>query len=219
MAVTLPWIGHPLEMEVPLQRILDRDWNLPAASAAYRIQLMKERPIRRIHEGFQTATAESPAKGASYLRDAVEQNSELLNVFGFILLRSQLQSKNNGGEDSARLATRLVDDVFRSDAVQLHKVARLIADLDDDAQPELLEVGLKAAEVANSLSNAQDVEIAATYAKCLFRCNRIAEAITIQTKAIELSAGLNEGRVDPVLLESLQRYKASSSKLDDSSHR
>jgi thiol-disulfide isomerase/thioredoxin len=184
----IAWIGHPMEMEKPLDQIVAGKWDLAAflkekadkdALAAASNDLAKQL-------GKFLKTKDKDFKGAIGAIDAaVAKTPKLEENFGFTKFRLLLDSKEY--DAGYAYAAKLVDGLYKDMAPQLNGIAWSIVDPENKSlEKRDLKLALKAAERANELTKGKEPNVLDTLAKVYFDSGNAAKAIEIQTQAIEL---------------------------------
>ncbi len=204
----IAWIGHPLNMDLPLKQIVAKSWDIEAAATAYRLQLNHNRLVKKLRKDFSAATKKSPAAGVNFLETALAQNEALFPELGLTLFRFRLDVPGDDANRALALGQKLIGGQYRDDADQLHRVAQAITQAKTTVAPGLLNLAVSASTRADELSGQKDAAIADTRAASLFAAGSIKEAVTVQERAVKLSAESEEGK-DSEFVERLAKYKAA----------
>jgi thiol-disulfide isomerase/thioredoxin len=162
----IAWIGHPLDLDKPLEKIVAGDWNLAAA-----------------------------AKEAVALIDkSVAADPKLEEVFAqkkFKLLR-----QSGDDEAIANFGGKLAATFFKENPQLLNFVAWQIVDPEKrvKAGPMSLKLALQAATRANELAKGERSPILDTLAKVYFDLGDPAKAAEYEEKAVKHSTGERHAR-------------------------
>lgn len=184
----IAWIGHPMRLEEPLDKIVAGTWDLAKyqkekaeddALAAASNELGKQ--LNKLVKGKE----KDLAGAIKAIEEAVAKTPRLEENFGFAKFRWLLETKEY--DAGYAYATRLVDGVFKDKAEQLNGIAWTIVDPDNKAlEKRDLKLALKAALRANELTKGKEPNILDTLAKVCFDSGDSAKAIEYQTQAVEL---------------------------------
>lgn len=160
----LAWIGHPSKLEAPLRAVLDDKWDLAAARAAYKRQLIARARGLDLLSEYRKAAQDKDWEQTVRLADRlVVLDAEQFaiwkaNAFGSILI--ELRDPDRA---LAYAQAMLADDspINKSEEM-LERLASLVADAVDAAgapgapakplNPEILDLGLHAADQAVELA-------------------------------------------------------------------
>ena len=178
------WIGHPMNMEEPLDKILAGKWDL----AAYQKEVAEEAALddatQELNKQIGTAMRAKDSQGALAAMDkAFAATPKLESRFGPFKLKLLLDGADAG---ASAYGTKLVDTVFKDDGRQLNEIAWMLVDPDSKFEKPDLKLALKAAQRANELMKGADAGVLDTLARVYFVSGDSAKAIEIQTKAVEL---------------------------------
>jgi len=204
----IAWIGHPMNMDLPLGQIAAGTWDNEAAATAYRLQLAHNRLVEKLIKDFIAVSKKSPAAGVQYLETALAQNESLFADVGFILFRFRLGVPGNDAHRALALAKKLTSGHFRDDSSWLQRVVQVIVQSKTPIAPDLLSLAVSASARADELAEEKDAAIADTRAASLFATGSIKEAIKVQERAVKLSSKSEEG-TDSDFVERLAKYKAA----------
>jgi thiol-disulfide isomerase/thioredoxin len=189
---TIAWIGHPMEMEKPLESIVAGKWDVAAeakkAAEAKALQEKAEKLYEVLGEAMQ---AQDYAKMLAACNAAFAEEPKLEGILGTIKFEALLRSGDNAG--ASAYGTKLVQGTFKDEAGSLNRIAWLIADPDDTSLASRdYKLAIAAATRANEVTEGKDPSILDTLAVALFGSGDAAKAIEIETKAVELAKGSDQ---------------------------
>ena len=181
----LAWIGHPMKMEEPLEKIIAGKWDL----AAYQKQMAEEAALdaasRELNGQIGAAMKADDSKAAIAAMDAAFAKTPKLEArFGPFKFKLLLDGADFDG--GYAYGAKLVDGVLKDDGQQLNGIAWTIVDPDSKYEKRDLKLALKAALRSNELTKSQDAGVLDTLARVYFLSGDAAKAVEFQTKALEL---------------------------------
>jgi tetratricopeptide (TPR) repeat protein len=193
------WIGHPAVIDEPLKQIVDGTWDSEKARVDFLAERELEKEKERITPQLQAAVQSGNFEKAVALLDEVSAkfpgNDQLLNT------RLQFLIRGGMAEEANKAAAALIEKANDS-APQLNQYAWMLAMGNPDATLDL-DLAQAAAERAVELSEEKDASILDTLARVLFKKGKIAEAIALQKKAVELAPQ------EPQIQAALEEYEAA----------
>lgn len=208
------WIGHPGNMEGPLEKIVDGNWDVIAE--AKKIVAEKEMrkklasifsQLQKLYTDFKDSDDSNPNELLKALDSAAEEIPE--RAVEFQIFRFQVLSESKGRVDDAiAVVNKLVESKLGDDALFLNNVAWVLVkpDRDTKADPKLLKLALKLAKKADQLTKNEDPSIVDTLAKAYFDNQELAKAVESQERVIELAEGTRLAN-DPSIKKRLRQYK------------
>jgi thiol-disulfide isomerase/thioredoxin len=195
------WIGHPAEMEVPLEEILSGKWNLKLAADTFKI--MKK--ITQAQRSGDTKTMLAALDEGITLQPAMEPQ------FGMVKFQV-LASRADSQDKALKYGQHLVKSVVKDDAGLLNNVAWLI--LSPEAkkpEAQFVKLALQAAQRADELAHGKDPIVADILARAYFLSGNAGKALETQERAIKLSEG-GELEKDPGMKDRLAEYQKAAKK-------
>ncbi|WP_397569010.1 redoxin domain-containing protein [Schlesneria sp. T3-172] len=206
------WIGHPGQMEEPLEKIVAGTWDLEAEAQKLAdmkaLQKKLTATIGRLQELFKEFSDDGDPKDLlAELDTASEEIPDRAEMFN--LIRFQVLALSTERSDEAvDVGNKIIETEQGEDPGLLSNMARVIVDPNRDhkASPKLLKFALKLAQKADKLVDGEDVMVADTLAKAYFDTGDVAEAVKAQERAIELAEG-TRAAADPSLKKRLRQYK------------
>lgn len=136
---------------------------------------------------------------------AQQQRQELERQIGDLFRQYFTGLESSQPSEQTRLIAEQI--IEKAPAGALNEMAWAILTEVDQAQRDYA-IALKAAEKANTLAGGKDASILDTYGLALFKNGKIAEAVAVQTKAVELAAG-NEAMLGE-FKSRLEQFKAAA---------
>lgn len=200
----IEWIGHPMELDVPLSQIVEDKWDREAYVKQRAQQKEVEQAVMAAYEKLQEGKTE---EALTMLDELVEKYKGTEISSGLQALRIDLLLQIDPDKAIAGLKDALAQV---DDPQALNGIAWSIVEFDNEGDAELSDDLLAAAsavaEKAAKLSP-DDAAIIDTLAHLVYMQGDIGRAIELQTKAIKLEPDM-EGLQD--FLETLQQEKEDS---------
>lgn len=189
----IAWIGHPGEMEEPLDKIVKGTWDLRGAVAVQSKQRASARILQALQGQLKAADkAKSPKKALAAVEAALTKDQSLEETLGLLKLTLLTET----GADSARVAAygnRLVDKVYPTDPRALTQLAgQLVSPKAPASSPEVKKLALKSAIKADQITKGGIHVVAHTLARCYYVSGDRANALSHQERAVRLSKGTQE---------------------------
>ena len=208
----IAWIGHPGEMEEPLDKIVEGKWDLVAeAKKIADIKALEKKmqaTFGRLQKLFKQFSDDGdPKELLSELDSATESIPDKADIFK--ILRFQVLSLwKDGADDAVKLGNEIADSEQGEDPQLLNNIAWFIVDPNREAKADakLLKLALKVAVKADKLAESEDPSVADTLAKAYFDNGDLANAVKTQERVIELAQGTRMA-ADPGLKKRLRQYK------------
>ncbi len=200
------WIGHPMSMDAPLEKIVAGSWDIDAAKAEF--------STRR--------EAEAARRAISMAMRAARQSGDYTEVLA--ALREQLAKRPS---DDLRMtlvqvlagpaklpaeAWPIAEEILANangNAMMLNALAWTIVDPSGGVAEPNLAIAHKAASRAVELTKENDGSILDTLARVEFRMGNTVRAIELQKSAIAKSA---DGRMKDEMVTVLAEYEAALKK-------
>ena len=208
----IAWIGHPGEMEEPLDKIVTGKWDLVAeAQKMAEVKALQKKmtaTIGRLQQLFKQFSDDGdPKELLTELDTAAKEIPDKSDIFELIRFQVLSLSKD-GAEEAVELGSKIVESEQGQDPRLLNNIAMVIVDpnRDNKADAKLLKFALKTALKADKLAESEDLMIADTLAKAYFDNGDFANAVKTQERVIELADGTRMA-ADPSLKKRLRQYK------------
>jgi thiol-disulfide isomerase/thioredoxin len=203
----IAWIGHPMEMDKPLDKIVSGDYDLSAAATERRESKAAEQKTNAV---FTTLAKHLRAKeykqALEVLDKAIADDPALERQVGPTKFEMMLKTGASGSSEYGR---KLVDGPLKDQAMPLNNLAWSIVDPDNGLETSRRDVklALQAAERANELTNGDNYAILDTLAKCCFDSGNPARALELQEKAVRRAP-----QEDPEMKARLEQYRKAAKK-------
>jgi thiol-disulfide isomerase/thioredoxin len=198
------WIGHPGEMEKPLEQIVKGTWDMRLAAAKFKEDREEKLEVRALQKGWEEVKQEKLDAKLAFLDKALKEHARLEKYVSMV--RFQLL-KEKEPKEAAAYGTHLIATVLKDNPVGLNQLAWLVVDPDHkNPAPELLKTALAAAERADELSKKKDPAIADTLAAAYAAAGDMQKAVEAQERAVKLAKG-TEQEQDKSLTEHLEKYR------------
>ncbi|MEM8874424.1 MAG: redoxin family protein [Planctomycetota bacterium] len=189
------WIGHPMAMDGPLEKIVAGNFDA-AAEAAKAEQL--DALNQEIGQALQAGDIDGALAHFAELEVLSPDMAPRIGVFKMALL-----AENNREAEANVIAAGLADS--SDDPQVLNEVAWTMVAPDSLFKNPDFDVALTAAEKANELTNHGDAGILDNVARVHYRMGHTDKAIEFQQKAIEVN---DEPALMAELKKSLDEYRA-----------
>jgi thiol-disulfide isomerase/thioredoxin len=208
----IAWIGHPAELEEPLEKIVEGKWDLEVEAKKMAEAKQMEKKIQAIFGRLQKLFVQfsddgDPKDLLGELDSAAESLPDKTEIFRRIRFQVLAMWKN-GADDALKLGNEILESDQGEDVVLLNEMAWVIVNPDRETKADfkLLKFALKAAVKADKITDGEDPRIADTLAKAYFDNGDLPKAVKTQERAIELADGTPLA-ADPSLKKRLRQYK------------
>lgn len=203
----IAWIGHPATMDDPLKKIVAGEWDIREARAqfAQSMQAQKEEEARfaeqaKLQRELRQAFADMPFDRAwAKLQDLAKNDPEAAR--SVVMQRYGQLMEEEEFADAYRLAGKAIDHELGKEPFFLNLIAWMIVDPDATPAKQDLDLALRAAKLANELSENKDPAILDTLAKVHWDRGERDRAIRLQERACSFAKGTQfeselEGRLE-----------------------
>jgi len=194
------WIGHPMQMDDPLAKIVSGDWDREAAIAEYR---NKEQMKKLALNVMLAMRAQKYDEAIAALDEAEKQMGESAMLTRY---RHYVLSEAGRTDEAAAVQEKLVEQAW-DDSNLLNDLAWRIATADGEKD---LEVAMRAARRAAELTDDSNASILDTLARVYYEQGDLDSAIQWQKKAVEHSGGNRS------ITATLKKYEQEQAKLTES---
>jgi thiol-disulfide isomerase/thioredoxin len=208
----IAWIGHPMEMEKPLEKVIAGTWDLKTAAEEIRKQKEGDGRLQKLAAKLQSAQQSGqPKKVIEAIDEIVAAKPELELRLGAMKLQPLM--KLDQQDKVLELAKKLEKSELGESAEGLNAIAWSILDPDLGVKPspEVLKLSLRTAKRADELSQGKNGAIADTLGKAYFDSGDAAKALETQERAIRLVKERGE-QADPGMKARLEQYKKAAEK-------
>ena len=184
----IAWIGHPLDLDRPLAKIVAGEWDLAAARTEHErrmsLVLARQRLGKRLAELSQAGKWKEAVR---VVETTVADHPNLELDLG--LHKYELLARGGDREACRRYGERLVTVVFKDEPGQLGALAWSIANPRAEIPHRDLVLARRSAERANELTKWTDASLVDTLAAVVFEQGDAAKAISLQERAVRLAEG------------------------------
>jgi thiol-disulfide isomerase/thioredoxin len=181
----IAWIGHPMELDQPLEKILEPSFDLSAAAAAYREERARIARQQSLFEKLGALVKPMDVDQKVALIDkAIAQDPTLEKDVAITKFLALVNGKKN--EKAVAYGQKLVSSLLKDDAEALNNIAWSQVDpATRPARPDL-KLALAAAERANEIEMGENGMIIDTLALVCFETGDKTRALRLQEKAVKL---------------------------------
>lgn len=204
----IAWIGHPMEMEKPLEKIIEGKWDLKAAREEQRKAAELRAKLMKVQTKLRSALNSGDSKKLlAVTEEIIGEVPEAEAFVGPTKLTALI--KLDQQEKALDYAQKLAKSEMGKEAQGLNALAWTIIDPDSGAKPgaKLIEFAVETARRADELTEKRDAAIADTLAKAYFDSGDVAKAIETQERAIRLAKGSPYERSLKEFESRLENYK------------
>lgn len=208
---TVQWIGHPMQMDGPLESVVAGSWNVADAKTSFLGEAQSKKVQRRLSAALRDANKSGDFSEFMAMLDDAIAKADADTALGmrmqkFQLLLGPINQPDKGYEVGRALAAEFTQ---RKEAMGLNQLAWYVLDASNLKQRDL-GFALSTAEAAVKASEGKDGAILDTLARAQFDSGKVSEAIATQKLAIEKT---QPGPMLDEMKETLKRYeKGGSSK-------
>jgi thiol-disulfide isomerase/thioredoxin len=194
---TIAWIGHPMQMDEPLAKIVAGAWNPKDKAAERLVAKVKEKKIMAAREKIFKPYREKDYKATlAILEEETAGDPELAEELA--TLKFAVLCYLGEVEATLALGTKLME-TYKDDAHRLNAIAWSVVSPNRESAPNqrLAKLALAASQRSNELTNNEDYNELDTLACALWRTGEYAAAITTEEKALQLLEASDKGRSHP----------------------
>jgi hypothetical protein len=212
----IAWIGHPMQMDKPLDQVLEGKWDLEAAAKKFKEDRDKQKKLQELSQKLNKAAKSGDVKEMLTVLDkAIEDDPKLEKISMVARFKLQLLAgQTDSGDKIEAYGKHLVDSVFAEDAESLNEIAWGIVGQPRKPDAKMAKVALKAAMRADELAKHKDASIADTLARACFVSGDIAKAVENQERAVKLAEGTPQAS-DGNLKKHLEEYRKAAEKKNE----
>jgi len=207
----IAWMGHPMEMDSPLERIVSGSWDLKAAADTHRKEVAEKGRFRDLVTKLNEVRRGGDAKKLlEVIEEIVALKPQLRVQVGLLKLPALI--KLDEQDKAYELAKELESSPVGTDPNGLNAIAWTIVDPNAGMKPngKLVKLALELALRADEKTQGKNAGIADTLARAYFDSSNVSKAIETQERAVKLAK--DAGKVDPGLNERLKQYKNAAGK-------
>jgi thiol-disulfide isomerase/thioredoxin len=207
----IAWIGHPMSMDEPLEKITSGSWDLKVAREEFRKANEEQAKLQKLQAKLASAIESSdPKKLVAAVEEIAGEMPALEAQFGSYKLTALI--KLNEQDKALEYAQKLNKSELSESPQGLNTLAWAIVDPDAGIKPsaKLIQFAVETARRADAKADAKDAGIADTLAKAYFDSGDTAKAIENQERAVRLAKGTPyEAQIDE-LKKRLENYKKAA---------
>jgi thiol-disulfide isomerase/thioredoxin len=201
----IAWIGHPMELEKPLAKIVAGEFDVAAAAAERKEQRMLESKFEEAMAAAIPAYRSEKYDVALKAIDEALKETPALSKTPVSSLKFELLIKTKAYDKAKDFGMELIEGPLKEQSNSLNTLAWTLIDPEGDETPkELLPVALAAAKKASSLTDDENPAVLDTYALALFKSGDKKKALEIQQKAVKLS---DPDELEPSMKARLEQYE------------
>lgn len=195
------WIGHPGEMDEPLEKIVGGTWNLAAYTQVHREKMEIAAKAAPIEERLFAAAGEQKWE------EAIAACEELIALdpdeYGqAAVFKFQMLLQRVGDTKKAyAYAREVVEGPLGKESWALNGIAWYIVDPEFELKDRDLELAMSLATRANEITEGKDAQVLDTLARVYFTQGDVDHAIELQKKAITLIDGEDTKEYEKALAE------------------
>ena len=204
---TIAWIGHPMGLDEPLEKLAAGTWDAAAAKAQFQKDQAQRRKMSELQAKLTTAQQSGdPHQMLTALDQAIAEDPAMEATLGI----GKYQVLARGIKDPVKArayGSHLIDSVLKDNAAALNQFAwMIVAPEAPKADAGAVKLALKAAQRADELAQGKHPVIADTLAKAYFDAGSPAKALQTQQRAVRLAKGTPVEN-DPGVRARLEQYR------------
>jgi len=209
----IAWIGHPMQMDEPLAKIVAGDWE-PKQMAATRLAAKaKEKKMTALQQKVYTPYRAKDWKATLSAIDEVSADEpELADQFDTI----KFAALCNGGDVDAGLALgeKLLEQ-NKDQGMALNNIFWYVIDpeLEKAPDPRVARLALKGLRLANELTEAKDMAVLDSLANALYSTGDAAGSVEAEEKALKILEAEAKDRTHPYFKQfgaSLEKFRKAA---------
>jgi thiol-disulfide isomerase/thioredoxin len=202
----IAWIGHPLAMEVPLERLVSGEWDIAKAAAERKQGKERDQKISQLVANLNRAR--SAADAAKFLPEIDQAIIEVPEAAQYFIRRKLGILLSTDEQQAVAFADEMGSRQFAKDPAMLNELAWTLIDPQERPKPDTkaTTTALKLAKASCELSEYNDPMALDTLALAYFRMGNAAKALEIQEKAI----GLAEDDLKEEFRSRLEEYRKAA---------
>jgi thiol-disulfide isomerase/thioredoxin len=195
------WIGHPSEMDEPLEEIVKGTWDLAGYAKTHEKKMEIAAKAMPIEERLFAAA------GAEKWEEALTACDELIALdpeeFGQVaVFKFQMLLQRVGDTEKAyAYAREVAKGPLGKEAWALNGIAWYIVDPAFELEPRDVDLAMELAKKANEITEGKDAQVLDTLARVYFTQGDASKAIELQNKAITLIGEEDKTEYEKALAE------------------
>jgi len=199
---TIEWIGHPMQMDEPLAKVVEGKWDRTIAKKEREDARKQQLAMMKAQREIRQALASGDLETAIKVVDEVMASQPKAVRLGLVKL--QLLGNRENKDEANRYAETLATKHFQDSPQLLNDLSWGIAA--DQIYPGTLDTALKAAKRAVELTMEKDGAVMDTLARVYFEQGKLDDAIAWSKKAVAAAE-------HPEIVEALKRYEAAKAEM------
>jgi thiol-disulfide isomerase/thioredoxin len=201
------WIGHPTQLDEPLEKVVTGSWDLQVAAAEHKKAMEERSKMMKLQTKLaQAMQADDPKKLLTVVDEVVAEIPRFeANIGG---LKFGALVKLGETDKAIEYGKHLTKDVFGSNAQAYNALAWAVVDPDTKlkADPKIQQFAVETAEQADKLADRKDPAIADTLAAAYSRAGNKEKALETQERAVKLAKG-TQMEQDKGMKSRLEEYR------------
>jgi tetratricopeptide (TPR) repeat protein len=195
------WIGHPSEMDEPLEKIVKGTWDLAAYTETHKKKMELAAKAAPVEDRLFASAGEEKWE------DAIAACDELIAMdpdeFGQVaVFKFQIMLQKIGDTEAAyAYAREVAKGPLGEEAWALNGIAWYIVDPEFELDSRDLDLAMRLASRANEITEGKDGEVLDTLARVYFSQGDVGKAIELQKKAIRLVEDEDKSEYEKALAE------------------
>ena len=200
------WLGHPMEMDEPLEQVVTGKWDREAFQAELEKERAKQKEMEKLQRKLiatirdvQGKLEDGDSDEAIELLDELIENDEMEFAKSRLeMFRTETLIMDVGGEQGLAALNEFVDK-YKDEPMALNQIAWGIYEkhVNDEVDKEILQAATEAAELGVK-SSPKNGAILDTLAHLLYETGDLDRAIEVQEMAVE-NAGEMIDDIEPFL--------------------
>ena len=202
------WIGHPMEMDKPLEKVAAGKYDLEAAVKERKEAKNAQNAFMKLRGKLVAAQqSDDPKTMIKVLDEAFAETPALEAMLGSLKFTSLVKAGES--KDALAYGDKLYDKT-KDDSNGLNNLAWAVVDPANKKKPsgDLVKFALKAAERADEIDGGKNPAVADTLAKAQFDTGDPVKAYETQKRAMKYAEGTP--LVDQGMRERLEQYKKAA---------
>jgi thiol-disulfide isomerase/thioredoxin len=205
----IAWIGHPMRMDEPLEKIIKGEWDLEKEAQKARKTATGEKNREKAFQDFQAAAQAGKLDKQSEAAVAMVESEHPQAMAAVQATLSMYLAEEQEYDAGYAFAKKVMEKGGNESAEVLNAIAWTIVDpeTEDRIQNKDLDLALRAAKRADELAKSKEPHIIDTLAKVHHLKGDLKKAIELQKKAVDLSGGT---QWEEELKQRLEEYEAEA---------
>jgi len=209
------WIGHPMSMDEPLDKIASGSWDLTVAAEDFRKATDNQKKLTKLQAKFTGAIrSNNPKQIVDAVDEIIAEMPSLETNFAVVGRKLTALVKLDEQDKALEYAQKLSKSALGKSAEGLNGLAWAIVDPDAGIKPgaKLVQFAVETARHADEMAQSKDAGIADTLAKAYFDSGDVAKAVENQERAVSLAKGTQYEQQIGELKDRLEKYKKAAEK-------